>query len=70
MKTCGLIMLDFGSCIQGRVLVNNLNLKKVGTFKTEVINIKKLPKGYNISYNNEFKTKRETKIAIAGVRLY
>ncbi len=62
--------LDFvrlGSCIQGRVLVDNLKLKKIGTLKTEIITIKNVPKGYNISYSNEYKTKRDSKIAIIGM---
>lgn len=56
-----------GSAIQGRVLKNTLGLKKIGTFKSEIVTIKEVPKGYNISYSNEFKTKRKTKIAIVPV---
>ena len=59
-----------GSCIQGRVLVNNLNLKVIGKFKTEVLTIKNIPKGYNVSYNNEYKAKKDLKIAVIGVRIY
>lgn len=62
--------IRIGSCIQGRVLVNNLGLKKIGNFKTEIIAIKNIPKGYNISYSNEFKTKKETKVATIPVRIY
>lgn len=64
------MQLDYGSCIQGRVLVNNLGLKKIGIFKSEIITIKEVEKGYNISYSNEFKTKRKTKIAVVPVRIY
>lgn len=53
-----------GSAIQGRTLVCVQNLKKIGLFKTNIIEIKNLPKGYNISYGNTYKTKKETKIAI------
>ena len=58
-----------GSGIQGRVLneFSYLNLKKVGVLETQVIKIKNVPKGYNISYSNEFKTKKETKVAIIPV---
>ena len=56
-----------GSGIQGRVLINKDKFKKVGIFKANINEIKYLPKGYNISYNNIYKTKRESKIAIIPV---
>lgn len=58
-----------GSGLQGRVLSEfaNLGLKKIGYLQTQVIKIKKIPKGYNVSYSNEFKTKKETEIAIIPV---
>lgn len=56
-----------GSAFQGRVLVKGVNLRKIGTFKTDVAEIKTVPKGYNISYGNTYKTKRETKVAILPV---
>lgn len=59
-----------GSAFQGRVLVKNTDLKKIGIFKTKIIEIKNLPKGYNISYSNEYKLKRNSKVAIIPVRLY
>lgn len=61
--------LDFvrlGSCIQGRVLQNKLGLKKLGNFKTEIITIKNIEKGYNISYSNEYKAKKNMKVAVIG----
>ena len=61
-----------GSGIQGRVLKEfiNLGFKKVGILETKIVKTKILPKGYNISYSNEFKTKKETKIAVIPVRIY
>ncbi len=56
-----------GSAIQGRVLVNKESFKKTGIFKTNIVEIKDVPKGYNISYNNTYKTKKNTKIAIIPV---
>ena len=61
--------LDFvrlGSCLQGRVLENSLGFKKIGNFQTEIITIKNVKKGYNISYSNEYKAPRDMKIAIVG----
>ncbi len=58
-----------GSAIQGRTLVKQEGLKKIGKFKTNIVQIKTLPKGYNISYCNTYKTKKETKIAIIPVRI-
>lgn len=65
--------LDFvrlGSCIQGRVLNNSLGLKKIGQVVTEIITIKNVKKGYNISYSNEYKAKKDMKIAVINIRIY
>lgn len=56
-----------GSAIQGRTLVENENFRKIGIFKTNIEEIKMLPKGYNISYGNTYKTKKEKKIAVIPV---
>ena len=53
-----------GSIFQGRTLMKNTGLIKLGIFKTQIAEIKIVPKGYNISYGNTYKTKRETKLAI------
>jgi len=59
-----------GSVFQGRTLVPVSELVKIGKFKTNIAEIKTLPKGYNIGYNNTYKTKKETKIAVIPVRIY
>lgn len=56
-----------GSVFQGRTLVKVKGLIKLGSFKTSIIEIKTLPKGYNISYGNICKTKRITQVAIIPV---
>ncbi len=56
-----------GSAFQGRTLIKGTGLKKIGIFKTYISEIKNVPKGYNISYSNEFKTKKNSRIAIVPV---
>lgn len=56
-----------GSVFQGRTLMKNTGLIKIGKFKTSIIEIKTLPAGYNISYGKTYKTKRETKVAVIPV---
>lgn len=56
-----------GSGLQGRVLIMKDKFKKIGIFKTVIQEIKEVPKGYNISYNNTYKTKRNTRIATIPV---
>lgn len=56
-----------GSAIQGRALLNKDKLKKTGIFKTNIQEIKEVPKGYNISYNNTYTTKKPTRIATIPV---
>jgi len=56
-----------GSVLQGRTLINVEGLKKIGALKANIQEIKTVPKGYNISYGNMYKTKKETKIAVVPV---
>lgn len=56
-----------GSIVLGRTLVKMDGLKKVGLFKSAVLEIKTLPKGHTISYGNVFTTKKETKVAVIPV---
>ena len=66
-KNMYLNAVRLGSIIQGRTLVGRKGLVKVGVFKTYIAEIKTVPKGYNISYGKNFKTRRETKIAVIPV---
>ena len=52
-----------GSAWQGR-LPNDLGgLKRIGTLKSRILEIRTVPSGSNVSYTNKFTTKRETTLA-------
>ncbi len=66
-KNMHLNAVRLGSILQGRTLVNRKGLIKIGEFKTNVAEIKTVPKGFYISYGKNYKTKKETKIAVIPV---
>lgn len=57
-----------GSAFIGRVSSeNNIGLKKIGKLEISIAEVKQVPKDFNISYLNVYKTKKETKIGIIPI---
>lgn len=54
-----------GSALCGRLpMATDVDLRRVGTFETEISDIRKLKKGANIGYGNVYRLKHDTRVAV------
>ena len=71
VENTSLDAVRIGSAFTGRVVTSNkTDLKRVGYLRSQVIEIKDVPKGTPVGYNGAYVTKRDTKIAIVPVGHY
>ena len=61
----GMLHICNSSAFLGRVSCpNTIGLKKIAYLESKVVEIKKLPKGFNIGYSNIYTTPKEMRVAI------
>ncbi len=67
-KEFNLDAVRVGSALTGRVIIKNKHgLKPVGYLRSQIQEIKWLPKGYNIGYGNATKTEDNCKVAVLPI---
>lgn len=63
-------MVRIGNLMYGFCDASNLKIKKPAKVFSKIVFIKKLPKGHNVGYDNKFRTKRPTVVAVIPFGYY